>query len=218
MLRNNGKRDERSEPDMSDVLADLLAGSPESPGLGPIAARVRSLGLETLALDHARLLALLGGERGMRRALVAGRAAGHAAACLAHVAGDIQLTMIEAREEDAELLLAADVTRAPLLRLEGTLLETLPTLEADFDLIHAAGEISDYRRLLDLALTRTSVGGLIVLHGLRAEGVRAEAARAFCGYLLMHPQLQATVLDVGEGVALARKMKPLVTDLGGPFR
>ena len=218
MLRNNGKRDEPFEPDMSDDLADLLAGSPEGPGLGPIAARAREFGVETLALDHARLLALLAGESGLRRALVAGRAAGHAAACLVHVAPDIQLAMIEARADDAGFLLAAEVTPAPLLQLEGTLLETLPKLEANFDLIHASGEISDYRRLLDLALTRTSVGGLIVFHGLRAEGVRAEVARAFCGYLLMHPQLQAMVLEVGDGVALARKTKPLVTDLGGPFR
>ena len=44
-----------------------------------------------------------------------------------------------------------------------------------------------------------------------------EAIRAFNGYLMMHPQLRAVVLPLGDGVGLATKTKPLVTEMGGPF-
>jgi hypothetical protein len=33
----------------------------------------------------------------------------------------------------------------------------------------------------------------------------------------MHPQLTAVVLPFGDGVGLAVKTRPLMTELGGPF-
>ena len=44
-----------------------------------------------------------------------------------------------------------------------------------------------------------------------------EAIRAFNGYFMMHPQLRSVLLPLGDGVGLASKTKPLVTELGGPF-
>ena len=70
------------------------------------------------------------------------------------------------------------------------------------------------RQLLDCALTRLSVGGTILVDGVAPPG---DAASAVCGYFLMHPQLESVVLPLGRGLALGRKIKPLVTDVGGPF-
>jgi hypothetical protein len=34
---------------------------------------------------------------------------------------------------------------------------------------------------------------------------------------MIHPQLRAVVLPLGDGVGLATKTKPVMTELGGPF-
>ncbi len=44
-----------------------------------------------------------------------------------------------------------------------------------------------------------------------------EAIRAFNGYFMMHPQLRSVLLPLGDGVGLAAKTRPLVTEMGGPF-
>jgi predicted O-methyltransferase YrrM len=197
-------------------IAALTDGIPAAPGLGPIAERLRGQGLHILEPDHARLLAFLAAERGMLRAFVAGRSAAHAAACVAHVAPEA-LILMAAPEALGDLWITSTGAsdRVRVVAEEAT--QGLGQGEEVFDLIHLDEEVSRYRLLLDLALTRASVRGIILLHGLQTEGSGAEAVRAFCGYLLMHPQLQATVVGAGSGLAIARKIQPLVTDLGGPF-
>ena len=43
----------------------------------------------------------------------------------------------------------------------------------------------------------------------------ADALRAFNGYLMIHPQLQAVVLPFGDGLGVATKTKPLIIEMGG---
>ena len=49
------------------------------------------------------------------------------------------------------------------------------------------------------------------------EDKEADALRAFNGYLMMHPQLQAVVLPLGDGVGIATKTKPTIMEMGGPY-
>jgi hypothetical protein len=35
--------------------------------------------------------------------------------------------------------------------------------------------------------------------------------------MMMHPQLHAVVLPVGDGLGVATKLKPTVMEMGGPF-
>ena len=124
--------------------------------------------------------------------------------------------LVASPEVDSEAL----ITTGPPDRLRVVADGALRGLDGDqgaFDLIYIDEDVSNYRRLLDLAMTRAAVQGVILLHGLPAEGPQAAEARAFCGYLLMHPQLRSFVLPVGDGLAVARKAQPLVTDLGGPY-
>ena len=51
----------------------------------------------------------------------------------------------------------------------------------------------------------------------REEDEQSKALRAFNGYLMMHPQLQAVVLPVGDGLGVATKTKPLIFEMGGPY-
>jgi predicted O-methyltransferase YrrM len=72
-----------------------------------------------------------------------------------------------------------------------------------------------------------ALGGLVVVDNLLWKGRVAEppaeedraadAIRAFNGYLMIHPQLEAVVLPFGDGVGLAVKTKPTVMEMGGPF-
>ena len=199
-----------------DAIAALMGALPPAPGLGPIAERVRGRGLPILASDHARLLAFLAGERGTARVLVTGRSAGHAAACVAHVAPDARILIATPGGGDEALISAVGAPDRVRI-VAGGATEGFVGGEQTFDLIHVDEDVVGYRRLLDLALTHTAVRGCLLWHGLPAAGPEAEAAQAFCGYLLMHPQTQATVLAVGDGLALARKSQALVTDLGGPY-
>ena len=116
--------------------------------------------------------------------------------------------------------------------LEGAALDVLPRLEGPFDLVYIDAIKTEYRRYLDLVLPHLRVGGLVVIDNLLwggevaeppavAEGEKEEpqaaALRAFNGYLMMHPQLESVVIPLGDGVGLATKVKPLRSEMGGPF-
>ncbi len=110
----------------------------------------------------------------------------------------------------------------------GEVLSELPA--GGFDLVYLDCDKSQYRRLLDLSLGLVPVGGLVVADNVLWSGqvaglddpdrqvdAEAEALRTFNDYLVIHPQLGVSVLPLGDGLALAVKRRPLVTDSGGPF-
>ena len=75
--------------------------------------------------------------------------------------------------------------------------------------------------------TTRRLGGLLVADNLLWKGrvaeppaerdADADAIRAFNGYLMMHPQLQALVLPLGDGLGVAVKTRPTVMEMGGPY-
>lgn len=113
--------------------------------------------------------------------------------------------------------------------LEGRALDLLPRLDGPFDLVFLDADKREYRRCLDLALPLVAVGGRIVVDNLlwsgsiadpalRAAGdADAEAIERFNPYFLIHPQLAATLLPLGDGVGLAVKRRPTMRELGGPY-
>ncbi len=88
---------------------------------------------------------------------------------------------------------------------------------------------TEYRRYLDLVLPKAAGGrrdrlsttcsgeGEVAAPTEEEPDRDADALRAFNGYLMMHPQLQAVVLPLGDGVGLATKTKPTIFEMGGPF-
>ncbi|HEY9421129.1 MAG TPA: hypothetical protein VIW92_06925, partial [Thermoanaerobaculia bacterium] len=90
------------------------------------------------------------------------------------------------------------------------------------------GVKTEYRRYLDLLVPKLRVGGMVVMDNLLWQGrvaeppddeddPNADALRAFNGYLMMYPQLQALVLPLGDGLGIATKIKPTIMEMGGPF-
>lgn len=180
--------------------------------------------------EVGKLLGILARTTGARRILEIGAAIGYGAVWLARGAPEARVQSVDV---DPERLAVARqyLERAGLADrvelIEGKALEVIQRLDGPFDLVYVDAVKTEYRRYLDLALPKLRVGGLIVCDNLlwggevaapgEEEDRDADALRAFNGYLMMHPQLQAVVLPLGDGVGLATKIKPTIFEMGGPF-
>ena len=178
--------------------------------------------------EVGRLLELLARSCRARRVLEIGTAIGYGALCLARGAPEATIVTLD-RDPERQAEAKSWLERGGVAdRVElhcGEALEILPTLTGPFELVYVDGDKLHLRRFLDLLLPKLAVGGLVVVDNLLWKGHVAgdqmddetEAIRAFNGYFMMHPQLRSVVLPLGDGVGLATKTQPLVTEMGGPF-
>lgn len=165
-----------------------------------------------------------------RRILEIGTAIGYGAICLAR--GAEQATVVTIDHDAGRLAQAAEFLERAGVRdrvelVEGEALERLADLDGPFDLVYLDARKADYRRYLDRSLPLLRKGGLVVADNLLWGGrvadpeleqdESAEALRSFNGYLLMHPQLTAVILPLGDGLGVASKRQAVMTELGGPF-
>lgn len=180
--------------------------------------------------EVGKLLTVLVRATGARRILEVGTAIGYSALCMARGAPEARILSID--NDPKRLARAGDfLARAGVADrvelVEGTALEVLARLPGPWDFVYIDAVKEEYRRYLDLILPKLAVGGTIVADNLLWKGTVANwdgeedeqtrALRAFNGYLMIHPQLSATILPLGDGVGLATKVKPLMSEMGGPF-
>jgi caffeoyl-CoA O-methyltransferase len=178
--------------------------------------------------EVGRLLSILARALGARLMLEIGTAIGYGTLCLARGAPEARVVSIDTNPErlataQRYLERAGVAARAELI--EGAALDVLDRLAGPFDLVYIDAVKTEYRRYLDRVLPRMRTGGLVVCDNLLWGGRVAtanededtEALRTFNGYLMMHPQLQAVVLPVGDGLGVATKLKPTILEMGGPF-
>ena len=179
--------------------------------------------------EVGKLLGILARSIGARRMLEIGTAIGYGALCLARAAPEARVVTID--KDPARLAVARGylerggvADRVELV--EGAALEALHRLQGPFDLVYIDAVKTEYRRYLDLVVPQLRVGGLIVCDNLlwggevaapTGEDRDADALRAFNGYFMIHPQLQAVVLPLGDGLGVATKTKPTIMEMGGPF-
>ena len=215
-------------PEQESYLDRLLP--PRDPLLREMEERAEREDIPISDPEVGRLLSILARSVGARRILEIGAAIGYGAVWLARGAPEARVQSVDV---DPERLAAAReyLERAGLADrvelIEGKALEVIQRLDGPFDLVYVDAVKTEYRRYLDLALPKLRVGGLIVCDNLlwggevaapgEEEDRDADALRAFNGYLMMHPQLQAVVLPLGDGVGLATKIKPTIFEMGGPF-
>jgi predicted O-methyltransferase YrrM len=180
--------------------------------------------------EVGRLLEILARACRPRKILEVGTAIGYGTLCLARAAPEALVLSVD---PDPERLATARgfLERAGVLSrvalVQGEALAVIQEVDGPFDLVYLDALKVEYRRYLDAALPRMSVGGLLVADNLLWKGRVAEpgdeddpdadALRAFNGYLMMHPQLQAVVLPFGDGLGVAVKTKQTVIERGGPF-
>ena len=180
--------------------------------------------------EVGKLLAILARSRGAKRILEVGTAIGYGTLCLARGAPEARVLTIDPDPERRELA-RGFLDRAGVLErielIDGEALQVLPRLDGPFDLVYLDALKEEYRRYLDLALPKMALGGLVVVDNALWKGRVAEppaeedraadAIRAFNGYLMIHPQLEAVLLPLGDGVGLAVKTKTTIMEMGGPF-
>ena len=215
-------------PEQAGYLDRLLP--PRDPLLREMEERAARENIPISDPEVGRLLSILARSVGARRILEIGAAIGYGAVWLARGAPEARVQSVDLDPE--RLAVAREyLERAGLADrvelIEGKALEVIQRLDGPFDLVYVDAVKTEYRRYLDLALPKLRVGGLIVCDNLlwggevaapgEEEDRDADALRAFNGYLMMHPQLQAVVLPLGDGVGLATKIKPTIFEMGGPF-
>jgi len=182
--------------------------------------------------EVGRLLEVLARASGAKLIVEVGTAIGYGTLCLARGAPEARVISIDTDKERLArargyLERAGKEISERVELIEGPALEVLPRLPGPVDLAYVDAVKTEYRRYLDLLLPRLRVSGLLVFDNLLWKGhvaeppeeddANADALRAFNGYLMIHPQLRASLLPLGDGVGLATKTKPLVSELGGPF-
>jgi len=213
-------------PEQAEYLELLLP--PSEPLLAEMERVAGERRIQISDPEVGRLLELLARSSGARRVLEIGTAIGYGALCLARGAPEATIVSLD-RDPEMQAEAMTWLERGGVAdRVElhcGEALEMLPGLAGPFELAYVDADKLQLRRFLDLLLPKLAVGGLVVIDNLLWKGRVAgddtddetEAIRAFNGYLMMHPQLRSVVLPLGDGVGLATKTKPLVTEMGGPF-
>ncbi len=216
-------------PEQAEYLDSLLPPRDALRARMEEAAREESIPISDPELGH--LLEILARAAGARRILEVGTAIGYGTLCLARGAPEAKVTTIDHDpeiQERARGFLAEGEVLDRVELLTGRALDLIPTLQGPFDLIYLDADKADYRRCLDLGLQRLRVGGLMVVDNLLWQGEIADPPAAglsdtarhietFNVYFMIHPQLRAVVLPLGDGVGVAAKQVPLITDLGGPY-
>lgn len=180
--------------------------------------------------EIGRLLGVLVRAAGARVVLEIGTAIGYGALCLARGAPEARVISIDndpQRLAEARGYLERGGVADRVQLIEGAALDVLSRLQGPFDFVYVDAVKKEYRRYLDQLLPMVRVGGMIVFDNLLWKGhvadppdeddENADALRAFNGYLMMHPQLQAVVLPAGDGLGIATKTKPLISEMGGPY-
>lgn len=218
-------------PEQAAYLERMLP--PRDPLLAEMEAYAREHDIPISDPEVGRLLEILARGRGARRILEVGAAIGYGTLCLTRGAPAATVVAVE-RDPERAAEARGYLTRGGVMDrveiLEEDAIAALDRVPPPFDLVYLDCDKADYRRALDRFLPKMTVGGLVVVDNLLWMGEVAdppadpddedpdtEHILAFNGYFLMHPQLHALLLPLGDGVGLGVKTQPLVTEVGGPF-
>lgn len=217
---------ERLQPPRDALLREMesYAAEHEVPIADPEVGRFLEVVVRALAL---------GGRA--RRVLEVGTAIGYGTLLLARAAPDARVVTLD---RDPEMLARAreflerDGVADRVELVEGDALASIDRLDGPFDLVWVDATKTEYRRYLDRLLPKVTVGGVMLFDNLLWKGrvadpdgegaeadddENADALRSFNGYLMIHPQLRAQVVALGDGLGVATKIGPTVMEMGGPF-
>lgn len=166
--------------------------------------------------ETGRFLELTARAIQAQRILEIGTATGYSGLHLARAMTGGELVTIDvdpARQQIAlEHFQQAGVAESVTL-LHGPALDILPTLVGPFDLVFLDAIKTEYRGYLDLALPLLRPGGVVLADNVLRGGQVAQdepdeildALRDFNTYAMAHPELQALILPLGDGLLYAVK-------------
>lgn len=167
---------------------------------------------------EGRLLQLLVYLTGARQVVEIGTLAGYSATWIARaLPDDGKLYTLEKSGKHAQVArgsLENAGLNGKVELLEGDARASLEKLrgKGPFDMVFIDADKASYTHYLDWAIDNLRVGGLVAAHNawwsgrvLNPESDDDHAMHNFNKALADHPQLQATILAVGDGMALAVK-------------
>lgn len=213
---------ERLQPPRDPLLREMEAYAAEHDV--PIADPEVGRFLEVVT----RSLALAGRAR---RVLEVGTAIGYGTLLLARSAPKARVATLDRDPgmlETARGFLERDGVLDRVDLIEGDALDSIERIEGPLDLVWIDATKTEYRRYLDRLLPKVTVGGMLLFDNLLWKGrvadpgegeadEAADALRAFNVYLMIHPQLRAQVVALGDGLGVATKVAPTIMEAGGPF-
>ncbi len=208
---------------LTQYIRDLYA--PEDDLLRAVRAESAALGFPQIHIrpEEGRMLQVLLTAVGARRVVEVGTLAGYSSLWIARaLPADGRLITLEQDPERAEVARAFFARAGLDARVEvrpGRALDTLPALTAEgpFDALFLDANREIYPVYLDWAVENVRSGGLIMAHnaflrggiiGLIERDPRTvEGMRAFNRRLAEDPRLLATIVPVGDGIALAVRLE-----------
>lgn len=160
---------------------------------------------------------------GAKRILEVGTATGHSGIYLAKaLPKDGKLVTIDIDPKRLEIA-RANFKEAGVLEkvetLQGAALEMIPKAQGPFDLVFLDAIKEEYRRYVELSLSKLRIGGVIVCDNLLWSGQVADkivkederestlALREFNPWFVNHPQLLAQVIPLGDGTGFGIKLR-----------
>jgi len=196
------------------IAPGLAAQSPQTPPdtVGAVlrAIKARDAGQLAVSEEDGRLLRVLAGASGSRRALEIGAASGYSAIWigLAMRQNGGRLVTIEYDAERAREA-ADNVRRAGLSDVvtvvSGDAFREIPRLDGSFDFVFFDAWKRDYKRFLDLTLPRLAPGGLLVAHNVVNK---RDEMGDFLEAIEKHPALWTTIVSPsGEGMSVSLRTK-----------
>jgi predicted O-methyltransferase YrrM len=149
-------------------------------------------------------------ENGYTRALEIGTSTGHSAVWIAWALSKtggklITVDIHEGRHRQAlENFEAAGLSEFIDARL-GDAHEIVPALEGPFDFVFSDADKGWYKNYLIAVLPKLEVGGCYTTHNVSMGGWFRRGSGAYMEYLLSLPNLETTVDDRGNGLAISYK-------------
>lgn len=96
----------------------------------------------------------------------------------------------------------------------GAALDVIPSLQGNYDLIFIDAVKSEYKSYIDMILPKLNKGALILVDNVLWSGSVAydsndkttNALQDFNVYFMKHPQLESTILTIGDGLGFGIKI------------
>lgn len=172
--------------------------------------------------EVAALLKVITKTSNTKKILEVGTAVGYSTILLCQAAGkDAQVTTIERDRERVEEALI-NIKRVNLSKniqvIEGDAQEVLKFLDQKYDLIFLDGAKGHYKDMLMDCINLLKDGGLLVSDNILFKGMVANdelvirrkrtivnRMRDYLSYICNHPQLDTSIIPIGDGVAISYK-------------
>ena len=210
--------DEPLQARLRQYLTDNFASEDETLAYVRRQTAERGLPQISLAPDEGKLLQLLVRLNGARKVIEIGALAGYSAICIARGLPEngalvtIEKSGLHAKVTRDHIQRAGLSDRVKVLQGDGS--QILKTLEADapWDMIFIDADKPSYPHYLDWAAQHLRVGGAVLAHNafwqgriLSPESEDDLAMVAFNRALATHERFEATIIEVGDGLALGMK-------------